>query len=79
MPNTIPPIPPLLASVFHIKIRSPVLEGVFDDFFAKNGYKTFLSQKALLVSIFHIKKEGLPLRVFLMFFSLKMGIPAGGF
>ena len=66
MLNTIPPIPPLLASVFHIKIRSPVLEGFFDDFFDKNGYKTFLSQKALLGAVFHIKKEGLSLGVFLM-------------
>ena len=74
MLNTIPPIPPLLASVFHIKIRSPVLEGVFDGIFAKNRYKTSLSQKALLVAVFHNKKEGLSLRVFLMIFSLKMGI-----
>ena len=27
-----------LSSVFHIKKRRPVLEGVFDDFFAKNGH-----------------------------------------
>ena len=27
-----------LSSVFHIKKRRPLLEGVFDDFFAKNGY-----------------------------------------
>ena len=27
-----------LSLVFHIKKRRPVLEGVFDDFFAKNGH-----------------------------------------
>ena len=48
---------------------------VFDYYFAINGHRTFLSQKALFVAVFHIKKEGLSLRVFLMiFFSLKLGI-----
>ena len=47
---------------------------VFDYYFAINGHRTFLSQKALFVAVFHIKKEGLSLRVFLIIFSPKMGI-----
>ena len=49
-------------------------------FFAKNGHKNFLSQKALLVAVCHIKKKRRPvLEGFFDDFSLTMGIPAGGF
>ena len=43
---------------------------VFDYYFAINGHRTFLSQKALFVAVFHIKEEGLSLREFLMIFFL---------